>query len=215
MKIGKFFRKYFSFLFLLAMVCTGCGPTSEVEKYSIRKGVVASGYTLTLDKTESPGGEDVSFSVSGESGYGVKVETTTGIEVSYDSLGNDAYTFEMPDFDVKISISAPIKFNVKFYDGNTLLSTAKVVKGEKIDSSAYPNTTKEGYNFVGWYNEATFETQFSSETKIESDKTLYGKWSEKKYTISLGTVADGYDVDLNGVAEAKAGETYMVNLVTK
>ena len=44
------------------------------------------------------------------------------------------------------------------------------------------NTSKEGYNFIGWYDENN--NQVTSSTIMTKDTTLTAKWSLKKYTLT-------------------------------
>ena len=64
------------------------------------------------------------------------------------------------------------------------------VNGEEISEvnfeeiSEFPTPQKDGFTFLGWYLEETFETKFSIGEVIES-VTLYAKFEVTKYTITF------------------------------
>jgi uncharacterized repeat protein (TIGR02543 family) len=53
--------------------------------------------------------------------------------------------------------------------------------GTEID---YPETTREGYTFEGWYLNNELTELFASETIIASDITLYAKWNIFTYNVT-------------------------------
>ena len=67
----------------------------------------------------------------------------------------------------------PTKYTVTFKNGDTETSV-KVVENEKVTKPTDP--TKEGYNFLGWYEG---ETKFDFNTAITGNKTLTAKWEAK------------------------------------
>ena len=88
---------------------------------------------------------------------------------------------EIPDDVVMYTVT----FNV---DGN--LTEVEVESGNTVDKPTDP--TKDGYNFLGWYNG---ETKFDFNTAIDSDITLVAKWEEIKQTVG---VIEGGTADLSG-----------------
>jgi len=46
-----------------------------------------------------------------------------------------------------------------------------------------PTPTKEGYTFLGWYSNSGLTVQFSTNTALTGDVTLYAKWSQDINTI--------------------------------
>ncbi len=46
-----------------------------------------------------------------------------------------------------------------------------------------PATTKDGYEFVGWYTDADFTTLAQPGQALTADTTLYAKWVEHKHTF--------------------------------
>lgn len=75
-----------------------------------------------------------------------------------------------------ITIREIVPVNVQFKDakGNTLCDTASGSAGNAL---TLPTPTKEGEIFVGWFTEATFENQFTSNVYPNEDTTLYAKFS--------------------------------------
>ncbi len=67
----------------------------------------------------------------------------------------------------------PTKFTVTFKNGDTE-TLVRVVENEKVPKPTDP--TKEGYNFLGWFDG---ETAFDFNTAITADKTLTAKWEAK------------------------------------
>lgn len=47
------------------------------------------------------------------------------------------------------------------------------------------NPTKTGYVFSGWYTDGNYSNQITDITDVESDLTLYAKWTEKTYRIEF------------------------------
>lgn len=68
-----------------------------------------------------------------------------------------------------------VSFNT---DGGTAIADATVNFGRPVDEPADPE--KEGYVFVGWYEDAEFTKEFNFETPIIKDTTIYAKLGEKK-----------------------------------
>lgn len=71
-------------------------------------------------------------------------------------------------------------------DGGSKVESIKINKNSSI---TLPATTKEGYNFIGWYNDATMVT---NETKFSSNTKLVAKWDKipddvKTFTIVFDT----------------------------
>ena len=48
-----------------------------------------------------------------------------------------------------------------------------------------PNTTRKGYMFSGWFNESTFENEWTASTTVTGDQKLYAKWTINNYTITF------------------------------
>jgi uncharacterized repeat protein (TIGR02543 family) len=51
--------------------------------------------------------------------------------------------------------------------------------------------TKSGFVFDGWYIDANFDTSYSFDQTVHNDFTLYAKWKEIGYDISLSSTVEG------------------------
>ncbi|MBO7079984.1 MAG: InlB B-repeat-containing protein [Bacilli bacterium] len=90
------------------------------------------------------------------------------------------------------SSSASQKFNVSFKDGE---NTYRIEQVEKYSKATKPeDPTKEGYKFVGWYDEYDEKWVFGGYI-ITEDMDLFAKWEvDPNYTTFDNTT----DVDLGG-----------------
>lgn len=62
------------------------------------------------------------------------------------------------------------QFTVTFYDGESVIKTVKVEKGEKVTSWT---PTKEGFTFVKWYGEPTLTHVFDFNTPIVANTSVF------------------------------------------
>ncbi len=74
-------------------------------------------------------------------------------------------------------------------DGSTTIADKKVNHGDKVSDPGTP--TKDGYDFVGWYNGVD---AYSFDEKVTSDLSLVAVWSAKEPTVFT------VKFDLNGAA---------------
>ncbi len=65
------------------------------------------------------------------------------------------------------------------------IAAQEVVENEKATKPTDP--TKEGYKFLGWFNE---EVAYTFEEAVTGDITLTAKWEEIKYTVNFETGCD-------------------------
>lgn len=82
-------------------------------------------------------------------------------------------------------------------NGGTEISSILVDKNTEFN---IPETTKEGYEFVGWFTEETFENKFLG--SADKNLKLYAKWEE----IPLEYIIEFKNVELENV-KVKTGET--------
>ena len=155
-------------------------------------------------------------------------DSNTSVEIRYgDPLGaltephKDGYTFEgwfdnngnPVDEDTvitsEITITArynPIEYEITYnLDGG---NTTNVNKYTIEDEVVLSNPTKNGYNFLGWYTNDTFEGDPVTKIDLGSTgpKEFFAKWEVINYTIT-------YNLN-NGVQAADAIEEYNVDTVT-
>ena len=87
------------------------------------------------------------------------------------------------------------KYTVRFdTDSGTYVSDMIV---SVIDRS--PETTKDGYEFEGWYTDKTFSNKISFPYEVTEDLTLYAKWTQS------GSEKIVFSVDANGVLTGVSG----------
>ena len=95
------------------------------------------------------------------------------------------------------------KYTVHFdTDGGTYVSDMIV---SAIDRS--PETTKDGYEFEGWYTDKTFSNKISFPYEVTEDQTLYAKWEKNKYTVHFDTDGGTYVSDMIVSAIDRSPET--------
>lgn len=130
------------------------------------------------------------------------------------------------DSDVVVAnteVTVTLDANGGTMDGNAT-ATRKVEAGKQI--GALPTPTREGYNFVGWYNGTTL---VEAGTVVNADMTVHAEWSLKTkvvlvkavvsenvngaYTIKTLNLAEETNLlnylkaNINGVLPAKTGYT--------
>lgn len=92
----------------------------------------------------------------------------------------------------------PITYSVNFEtNGGTAINTRTV---SSIDAA--PFTSKEGYDFMGWYSDAALRTKVNFPLKIDKNITLYAKWEKSTYYVTFVT-NDGTDIETKKVSELK------------
>lgn len=119
---------------------------------------------------------------------------------SYEFLGWFLNLDDVDSFNFNTPITSDIvlyaRWNVTLYTvsfdacGGTAVNAQTVVKGKEATE---PTTTWEGYEFLGWYTDENYTTEFDFDQQITSDVTLYAKWS-----IEFSLSADGSYYSVSG-----------------
>ena len=65
------------------------------------------------------------------------------------------------------------QITVTWYDGRTELKNEKINKGAKATEWT---PTKEGYEFKGWFEEASLSTAFDFTKALNENTDIYSKW---------------------------------------
>ena len=87
------------------------------------------------------------------------------------------------------------KYTVHFYtDGGTYVSDMIVSVIDRL-----PETTRDGYEFEGWYTDKTFSNKISFPYEVTEELTLYAKWTQS------GSEKIVFSVDANGVLTGVSG----------
>ncbi|WP_353092719.1 InlB B-repeat-containing protein [Tissierella praeacuta] len=172
---------------------------------TISKGIIKD-KEITL---ELPEGFD---EIINQGKYMLKITGTEGTRITQDK-GHDAPIEEwtagvsnsiMPGQSVKFVISKGDNFveyiikivepTVKKYtvtfntNGGNNIASIEVEEGQKLTKQSNP--TKEGYKFIGWYEDSSLTKEFNFNTEITNDLTVYVKWEKelaKEYTVIFNT----------------------------
>ena len=103
----------------------------------------------------------------------------------FDGWYTDVNCTDKYDFNTMVSADLTLyakwlaKYTVSFdTDGGSTVESQTVVTGNKATKPAV-NPTKKGYNFVGWYTDNTYTTEFDFENTIITDNTtIYAKFED-------------------------------------
>ncbi len=75
-------------------------------------------------------------------------------------------------------------YTVKF-DANGGTGTTTTSRPYGTVLGTVPETTREGYTFLGWFTTAGGGTQVTASTVVTADATYYAHWTEKNFTIKF------------------------------
>lgn len=90
------------------------------------------------------------------------------------------------------------KVTLKYNDGS-IDQIIEVVNGEKITEPDTP--TKEGFEFIGWFIDSSFETLYDFNTIVSEDLTLFAKWEVLKDT--------NIDLNWNCIIDTGTNNSYL------
>jgi uncharacterized repeat protein (TIGR02543 family) len=93
-------------------------------------------------------------------------------------------------------------------------SSMNELVGYERTGFAVSDPTSVAYDFLGWYADSSFSTQFDFNDPITDNTTIYAGWSFKQFTITLVDCpfADFYQVDIaTGYMLNNAGSQFSVN----
>lgn len=83
---------------------------------------------------------------------------------------------------------------VTFWDtvADEAFNTKKVARGSKVAKADFPVTTKEGYDFRGWYLTADFTvgSEFNENTVVDANVTAYAKYEAHAWTVTVKDTED-------------------------
>ena len=107
------------------------------------------------------------------------------------------------------TVTFTAKWNVQTYtatfdaNGGSTANPSTITKESGQQLGTLPTTSRDGYDFNGWFTAKTGGTQISSTTTISSNVTYYAQWTIKTYTVSYnaknGTGAPASQTKTHGV----------------
>ncbi len=75
-----------------------------------------------------------------------------------------------------------VQFNA---NGGSTVDPEEYKYGEVLSNLSSKVTTRQGYNFIGWFTALTGGFEVSSQTQVLQDVTYYARWSAVTYAITL------------------------------
>jgi len=79
---------------------------------------------------------------------------------------------------------------VRFYSEQGALDSISVSIGGTIEQPKDPKPKDKGYAFAGWYSDPGYTTEFDFDLPIERDTTIYVKWVERTFTVTVVRVTN-------------------------
>ena len=136
-------------------------------------------------------------------------------------LSEDGYTFigwyTDDTYDTEFDFTQPItgnttvyaKWTAKNYEVSFITEHGKTPTSQNVKyngTATNPGELKEeGYTFIGWYTDDTYDTEFDFTQPIKSNTTVYAKWTANDYEVSFitehGKTPTSQNVKYNGTAK--------------
>ena len=120
------------------------------------------------------------------------------------------------DYTTEFDFTKPIKSNTtvyakwtaKDYEVSFITEHGKTPTSQNVPYNGTADDpgklTEEGYTFIGWYTDDTYDTEFDFTKPIKSNTTVYAKWTAKDYEVSFvtehGKAPASQNVKYNGTA---------------
>lgn len=173
----------------------GGNTEPSAPQYSVN--VIDSAYgKISVSKTKANQGEKVTITVTPDEGYGL-----SELNVSY-SDGSQQVTvnnksFTMPDSDVNVQATFVPRNQVIFNanGGACAVASATVNAENKLDE--LPEATREGYLFIGWFDDDEGGNPITKEMEFEQTQTtVYAQWCDAKHTTDPDKNDFNADIDM-------------------
>ena len=119
--------------------------------------------------------------------------------------GNEKYDFSaVPTDDVTLTA----KWTANDYEVSFVTEHGKAPASQNVpynETADDPGKLSEdGYTFIGWYTDDTYDTEFDFTKPIKSNTTVYAKWTANDYEVSFitehGDAPASQNVTYNGTA---------------
>ena len=107
--------------------------------------------------------------------------------------GDDTNIYLKASFSVEVFDNKDVTYRVTFDSngGSVVDSITGIIKGDTVTLPEEPY--RKGYVFCGWYRDTEFQVEFTEETIILRDTTVYAKWEENSVHAN--------DIDANYVGD--------------
>lgn len=154
--------------------------------------------------------------------YGGTIDTDKLTIPKVEGYTFDGWYTDNIHYNTKFDFTQPIKHNTtvyakwtaKDYEVSFVTEHGKTPTSQNVKYNGTANDpgklTEEGYTFIGWYTDDTYDTEFDFRTPITGDTKVYAKW-EKNAPVLSDTYAlnvSGAFVYVDGVdVTASAGDT--------
>ena len=202
--------------------------TTGTAKFTI-PGFTTTSKSQTFDST--PVGNNNSKTISFGTHYGTSLKTNncsisgtnhtefsvtsineSGVTVQFKptSVGSKTATLTITDAHSKkctitLSGTATLPTYTVTFNANghgTAPAAQPVSQGSKATKPA--DLTATGYTFGGWYKESNCTNAFDFNTAINANITLYAKWTENTYTVTINN--DGHGTTTPSGAQSNVGQ---------
>lgn len=129
-------------------------------------------------------GETLSFALKGKVTAEAGTELSTKLRIHYHGENDEVVHVESEA--VKATVAEAQKFVVNF-DANEGKSVSAITAEEGQTITELPETTREGYQFDGWYTAKDGGERVTKIDALTGDMTLYAHWTATTYTVDFDT----------------------------
>ena len=147
-------------------------------------------------------GGSYTFTVTPDEGYTVKRVAVNGATIGKNSDGSYTVSDVTTAQTVEVVVDELPVYIVIYNSNNSQYAFQRVTEGSKATLPADP--VVEGYTFGGWYTEQNGAgTQFTTETEITGDITVYAKLTANTYRISYNANTTDTVTNMPSAAQSK------------
>ncbi len=191
---------------MLASFCFAVGSTGSTIKFTLESFKMKVGSTQGLAAVISGAGVDYSKITSSNE---TVLKIIDGNTLKAVSSGISTLTYPMVDKDGKdVSLYCYVEVTRDYntYDFVNATNSQKIYINLKIDGmtikvesakaaiATFPEVSKEGYVFDGWYFNSDYTSQIAKDQRFAKDTDLYGRWiTEEEANAKLPKAAPMYE----------------------
>lgn len=150
----------------------------------------------------------MSYTLSPEAADGTSDSYTGTVSYTEDGVTRTASfqaALELPVPGPRYTVTYELNGGTIVPDGGTSAQDtySYLLKGGQIITSPVNDPVREGYEFLGWYEDAAFGQEAEFDTVITSDKKYYAKWEleavKVRYAVSIYGIQEDLDEQGNTV----------------